>query len=399
MKTAYVIFDSNDGGRVLDRFNYNSENELNRFVNERIEELKTNYYDNAWIVFDHYPNRECLPQNLQNFTLSKVYDRMSNEIRKPDGRNLKDSFDYAEWLKEFKEASHKSRGFRPEREKIFQNTIKLVQSGNYLVKGKRVDIDNKSIFSEYFCSPTKLNPRTKFETRFSVVNADCLETAEMLKNSGLNPCVLNLANRHNPGGGVIKGSGAQEENLFRRTNLFLSMYQFIDYAEQYGIKKGDNSYPLDKKSGGIYTGNATVFRGSENNGYCLLKEPIKMAFVSVPALNHPKLIKVNDLYCLSERDVEYTKSRVRTILRIAGKHKHNCLVLGAFGCGAFRNPPNHIAKVFKEVFLEEEFYNAFKLVIFSIIEDRNSWMEHNPEGNVLPFLNVFDGFRTIIHKW
>jgi len=81
---------------------------------------------------------------------------------------------------------------------------------------------------------------------------------------------------------------------------------------------------------------------------------------------------------------------MRTILRIAGKYAHDCLVLGTFGCGAFQNPPNHIAELFCKVFLEDEFSRRFKTVVFAILEDHNTGKEHNPYGNVLPFLRVFD---------
>jgi uncharacterized protein (TIGR02452 family) len=106
-----------------------------------------------------------------------------------------------------------------------------------------------------------------------VIEADCLETAELLLKSGYNPCALNMANRQNPGGRVLNGAAAQEEDLFRRSNLFMSLYQFVSYAEEYGIKRNDNQYPLDKNTGGVYSGEITVFRGSERNGYCLLKNP------------------------------------------------------------------------------------------------------------------------------
>jgi uncharacterized protein (TIGR02452 family) len=78
-------------------------------------------------------------------------------------------------------------------------------------------------------------------------------------------------------------------------------------------------------------------------------------------------------------------------LRIAGKYQHDCLVLSAFGCGAFRNTPAHVAALFREVFRETEFIRQFRLIVFAILDDHNSGREHNPEGNVLPFLDVFDG--------
>jgi uncharacterized protein (TIGR02452 family) len=81
--------------------------------------------------------------------------------------------------------------------------------------------------------------------------------------------------------------------------------------------------------------------------------------------------------------------KIRTILRIALAHGHDSLVLGAFGCGAFRNPPKHMAELFKAVFAEDEFINRFRKIVFAIVEDHNSRREHNPEGNLKPFMEVF----------
>jgi len=282
---------------------------------------------------------------------------------------------------------------RTQRKQIYQSTITLTQSGGYQTDNIYVKIPNTIPESktEYFEAPEKLTSTKNHQTKFSVINADCLETAELLAKAGLNPCVLNLASGHNPGGGVINGAGAQEENLFRRTNLFLSLYQFANYANEYGIKKHEKSYPLNKNTGGIYSADITVFRGSEKNGYKLLKNPYNISIVTVSAISKPDLIKKNDKLYITNNLIQPTKEKIRTILRIAGKYNHECLVLGAFGCGAYANPPNHMAELFKEVFNEEEFASQFKLVVFSIFEDHNSHKEHNPNGNVLPFIEVFDG--------
>jgi len=279
------------------------------------------------------------------------------------------------------------------RKQIFQSTLKIVQSGGYQINDTHIKIPNTlpENQTEYFGAPNKLenNLNPNHQTKYSVINADCLETAELFVKARLNPCVLNLASGKNPGGGVLNGAGAQEENIFRRTNLFLSLYQFASFASEYGIKKNAKSYPLNKNTGGIYSADITVFRGSEQNGYCLLKNPYNAAFVTVSAISKPPLIKKKDKLYITDNLVEPTKEKIRTILRIAGKYNHDCLVLGAFGCGAFANPPNHMALLFKEVFGEEEFAAKFKLVVFSIFEDHNSHREHNPNGNVLPFLEVF----------
>ena len=298
-------------------------------------------------------------------------------------------FDHIKWIKDFQDASLKQQGFRELRAQIFKDTLRLVQSG-YKLEGSQIAIDNDCIISEYFNKPDKISRNNEFETKFSVINSDCLEAAQLLLNSGFNPCVLNMANRQNPGGGVLKGAGAQEENIFRRTNLFMSLYQFIQYANDYGIERNKNSYPLNRDTGGVYSGKITVFRASEKNGYRLLNSPFKLSFVSVPAINRPELVKKDNQYYIVEPLIEPTKEKIRSILRIAGKYEHDCLVLSAFGCGAFGNPPTHVAKLFKKVFSEDEFLGVFRIVTFAIFEDHNSGNEHNPNGNVLPFLEVFD---------
>ena len=327
---------------------------------------------------------------LDNVSLPETFVRFLTPINNGSQKDEMNAFSHIDWLKKFRMASHYGKGFRTERKEIFEGTIKYVQSNGYSLGKKQISIDNNIIISEYFDRPNKLQIPSNYETKFSVINADCLETSELLLNSGFNPCVLNLASRQNPGGGVLNGAGAQEENLFRRTNLFVSLFQFAHYAENYGIKRNKDNYPLNRNTGGIYSTNITVFRGSEKNGYCLLNNPYKMSFVTVAAISHPELIKKGDLYHLADDLIEPTKEKIRTILRIAGKYNHDSLVLGAFGCGAFANPPNHIAKLFKEVFSEGEFSRAFKYVVFSIFDDHNSAKAHNPYGNVLPFFEVFN---------
>ncbi len=309
---------------------------------------------------------------------------------------LNSSFNPIDWLKKFRIASTNRGGFRELRAEIFQQTVQIVKSGEYYLDGKTIKLDNSRITEEtvFYDKPEALTPLIPgYETKFSVLEADCIESAELLTKAGYNVCVLNMASGQNPGGGVLSGAGAQEENIFRRSSIFLSLYQFADYSVQYEINRNpNNSYPLNRNTGGIYSKDVTIFRGSEKNGYCLLKKPYKISFVSVPAINSPKLNLINDKYFITEQLIEPSKEKIRTILRICGEFNHDCLVLSAFGCGAFCNPPHHMAKLFKDVFNETEFLNQFKLVVFSIIDDHNSWREHNPEGNVLPFYREFESY-------
>lgn len=48
------------------------------------------------------------------------------------------------------------------------------------------------------------------------------------------------------------------------------------------------------------------------------------------------------------------------MLRIGLHHGHDAILLGAWGCGAFRNLPEHMAQLFHEVLNEEEFARKFR---------------------------------------
>ena len=109
------------------------------------------------------------------------------------------------------------------RVEIFQQTVEIVKLGRYVLNGKHIAVDKTEIAAntEFFNEKFSLKEcQSSQNTKFSVIEADCLEVAELLLKAGFESCVLNMASRRNPGGGVLNGSGAQEENLFRRSNLF-----------------------------------------------------------------------------------------------------------------------------------------------------------------------------------
>ena len=82
--------------------------------------------------------------------------------------------------------------------------------------------------------------------------------------------------------------------------------------------------------------------------------------------------------------IETTENKIRTILRIAIVNNQKRLVLGAFGCGAFGNPPKHIAELFFNILYEDEFLNRFRSVDFAILPDHN-----DRQGNFKAFEEQF----------
>ena len=302
------------------------------------------------------------------------------------------SWDSQAFLNELKEVTTYSEK-KCLRVKEYKNTIDLVQNGGYVTEdGCSVELeerDERTYLTQFYTEEIPKQEKLSYKDEaIEVVNEDCLAVGIHLKEEGYYPAILNMASRTNPGGGVTTGCGAQEETLFRRTDLFRSLYQFTPYAELYGLEKSAFQYPLDRNYGGVYTPGALIFREGEPNGYKLMKDPVRMDFITVAGINRPDLTPDN---MIESRYIPSIKNKIRTILRIGLRHGNNALVLGALGCGAFRNPPRHTAKLFHEVLEEEEFNHKFRLIVFAIIDDQNAYKTHNPEGNFKPFNEEFEG--------
>ena len=61
-------------------------------------------------------------------------------------------------------------------------------------------------------------------------------------------------------------------------------------------------------------------------------------------------------------------NKIRTIFRMGVEHGKDALVLGAFGCGAYKLPVSEVVKLFRMVMNEPEFANKFRLLVFAIRE-------------------------------
>ena len=279
---------------------------------------------------------------------------------------------------------------REENIAVYNNTVVLANQGGYMSpKGEQIRIHNqdemvngtkfygKKVVNDYDAIP-------RYETEVKVIDKDCIYAAKDLIDRGFNPCMLNMASFSTPGGGVMKGSSAQEENIFRRSNIFKSLYQFHSIGENLGIEQREERYPLDYNFGGIYTPHVTIFKGGSDTRYTLLEEPFEVAVVSVSAVKNTTLKNGK----LEPWVIDTTKSKIRQIFDIALENGHDSLVLSAFGCGAYKTPPTEMAKLFKEVIESKKYKGAFKAIHFAIINLPSTNGKHNPEGNFQPFKDV-----------
>ncbi len=271
---------------------------------------------------------------------------------------------------------------------IFAETMRICRRGGYVTPlGAEVRLpstDEVLKASVFYQNPPRVDSVAVADSCVcDAVNDDCIEAARKLVEEGHRPIMLNMANRHTPGGGVLNGARAQEESLFRQSNLCVSLYQYDEYhARLLDLSLGNGRYPMDRETGGIYSGRVMFFRTSSRNGDALVEKPFECAVVSVAAINRPDLTPDGRLV---DWAVVATKNKIRTMFRIGLLHGHDAIVLGAWGCGAFRNPPEHMAQLFHEVLDEDEFARKYRVVRFAVIEDHNS-----RHSNFAPFDRQFN---------
>lgn len=171
--------------------------------------------------------------------------------------------------------------------------------------------------------------------------------------------VLNFANPHVPGGGVIVGAGAQEENLCRCSNLYesISMEGLDFYKTNYLC---NNSVYTDSI---IYSPKTLFFRDDSTYEFV---DPV-----------HIDVITCASPSCNFKRDhiayQTYVK-RIRNIIQSAIDNDVECLVLGSWGCGVFGQSPEIMAAAFVDVL--NIYRGVFKEVVFAI-RPTSVWQKNN----------------------
>ena len=246
---------------------------------------------------------------------------------------------------------------------VMLNTMGMLRKQKYIVEDSLAKTEvsiapSNPLITILYTDQSKLFPADyTFTPSFSstnvrVINEDCLIAYGRLASSRMKPLLLNMANATTPGGGYRQGAGAQEENIFRRSNYYMSLdIEMIEEQDHYIKQKRNycsstgevaplNSsqalYPINN-FGAIYTSGITVLRGTEDQGYPYLKNPIyDVCAVAIAAHRDPPIQKGKPR--LVSKVAAETRKKIENLFAIAYKQGHDSLVLSAFGCGAFKNP-------------------------------------------------------------
>lgn len=258
-----------------------------------------------------------------------------------------------------------NNGKAKERIEVFEDTKLLYTNDPRLQKSITGSVTGAMYFPDdclLFLPP----PRITTPMSVSVSRRRTFEAA--MHQLDLDPsskvAVLNFASGTNPGGGVEHGSPAQEESLCRCSTL----YPVLTACELLGRTYYDRHRRLHDArytDSCIYTPHITVFKSDTN---CPERLPIgKWKQVDVISCAAPNLRAIQSgkgPIITPEELLELHKSRARRIFHVAAIFKVDTLILGAFGCGAFGNPPDIVARAYREIL--EEFDQYIPKVEFAV---------------------------------
>ena len=261
---------------------------------------------------------------------------------------------------------------REQRALIFKDTLAYCDA-RLEEENKRVAAELK-VYEPGFVSPKRIIRRE--DPDYPVWNCSTFTAASRFALNGQKTAVLNFANAVCQGGGVLEGASAQEETLCRCSNLYPALMSDKALREYYEPHRAREDYDATDRV--IYTPGITVFR--DDRDYHYLAEPFKTDVITCAApVNH------------YEHDADWIRrifrNRIINILETAMDNDVEVLVLGAFGCGAFRNPPEIVAEVFKEVLVKESYGSMFDQVVFAVLAGRKPENEQvfrvvfDPAGN------------------
>jgi uncharacterized protein (TIGR02452 family) len=156
---------------------------------------------------------------------------------------------------------------------------------------------------------------------------------------------------------VGNGSPCQEESCFRRSNYhkYLTTIEFYPLTGTECVYSPCIEYYLDSK-------------------YQSLDNPVELSMIAIPAVRFPQIIPMRSELMFDYRnndDYKMMCDKVDMIFKVAYKHGHDSVVVSAFGCGAYGNPPHRVAEIFGKIISKWE--RHFKMIVIAITGETNNY--------------------------
>ncbi len=188
-----------------------------------------------------------------------------------------------------------------------------------------------------------------------VVDATTQDAAQALATRA-EVAILSFASARSPGGGFLGGAVAQEEELCRCSGLYRAL---LTQPVYYQTHRADRSLLYSDHL--IYSPAVPFFRTRSADP--LLEEPFLASVITAPAPNAGALQRHGQDTSTLEPTFE---RRWANVLAACQDRGHRAIVLGAWGCGAFRNDPHLVARAARRALAAPRFHGAFAEVVFAI---------------------------------
>lgn len=256
------------------------------------------------------------------------------------------------------------------RKEIAQNTLQYIEQGYYEVNGRRVDFAAEQKHSEdrsvlitpeqgetlvRACTP----PAHGVQAKQNVVNAATVKAILDFTQAGVERVgVLNFASAKNPGGGFLNGAMAQEESLAASSGLYGTQMRNEGY---YKANRACKSMMYTHHA--IYSPDVVFFRDER---FELLERPVTASALTLPAVNYGQVLLKGEN---AEQALQVMLDRMRLALAIFAERGDRNLILGAYGCGVFRNDPVKVAGWWHELLIKEGYGKCFEHIVYAVLDN------------------------------
>ena len=251
---------------------------------------------------------------------------------------------------------------RYERLQVFEDTEQAVKT----IEKLKLAVENSTVNQKLILESQSIDgEKTEYEKDATIVVSQkrSFEAAEVYKDKKV--CVLNF------GGGVTKGSSAQEECLCRTSTLYFSLNTKEMWDGFYGPHRAMKN-PIHNDDI-IYTPDVVVFKTDEDRPVRRKEE--EWFNVDVISCAAPNLRNMpSNSYNSGDGDIPVKPTdeelyqiqfrRFKRILEVASVMKEEVLILVAFGCGAFENNPKVVARAAKDAI--EQYRINFEVIEFAV---------------------------------
>lgn len=206
----------------------------------------------------------------------------------------------------------------------------------------------------------------------SVIDADTISAAwSANSDSSAKIAILNFASFRHPGGGFITGAMAQEESICHHTNLYDALAAQCAWYDENERLTNRSLY----QNRSILTYDVSIIARGIGK-FVPVENVFQADFLTCASPNAGAAMKKGVPEAEINRAIE---RRISYAVEILAGRGYTHVILGAFGCGAFRCNPRVVAEAFRKNIKKSA--NAFDKVIFAIPDGKN--------GNLRVFKEVF----------